>query len=271
MNRGLPLVALAVVALAHRPGFAAGPLAPTGRWVVDFAAHQCTAARNYGPEDKPVDLVLKYSPTGTVMQLAIIRGGRTWDIGQSPVTITLDRGPPIDASLLSFSPKKSDKRVELINLPIETFAAVRQATNLSISGKGRAQISFALSMMTPLMSAMDTCLADLQEVWNVGGAGSAKVKQAAQSKSGLASFFNPRDYPGDALSRGQSGTVGFTFLIDETGKIADCTVIATSGVALLDSQSCAILVERAKFNPAVGIDGKPVKSSSIQRVRWDLE
>jgi len=67
------------------------------------------------------------------------------------------------------------------------------------------------------------------------------------------------------------GSVAFVLLIDEEGKVADCTVTETSGVASLDAQSCAIVKERAKFKPATGLDGKPSKSSYFQRISWRLE
>jgi hypothetical protein len=62
--------------------------------------------------------------------------------------------------------------------------------------------------------------------------------------------------------------VTLALLIDETGKIADCTVIGTSGAASLDTQSCGMLKDRARFKPAIGLDGKPAKGSFIQRITW---
>ena len=40
-------------------------------------------------------------------------------------------------------------------------------------------------------------------------------------------------------------------LIDEFGKVADCTVTQTSGAASIDAQSCAVIRERGKFRPAI--------------------
>ena len=67
------------------------------------------------------------------------------------------------------------------------------------------------------------------------------------------------------------GAVSLALLIDEQGKVADCTVTQTSGVAALDAQSCAIIKERGKFSPAIGHDGKPAKSSWLQRINWALQ
>ena len=63
----------------------------------------------------------------------------------------------------------------------------------------------------------------------------------------------------------------FVLLIDETGRVADCTVIETSGVASLDAQTCGAVKLQARFKPAIGLDGKPAKDGVVQRVSWILE
>jgi hypothetical protein len=47
-------------------------------------------------------------------------------------------------------------------------------------------------------------------------------------------------------------------------------VTQTSGVAALDGQSCAKFSERARFEPAIGVDGKPAKDGHRTRIRWNL-
>ena len=84
-------------------------------------------------------------------------------------------------------------------------------------------------------------------------------------------LFSSDDYPGIAVFNDQMGAVSLVLLIDEQGKVADCTVTQTSGVAALDAQSCAVIKERGKFSPAIGQDGKPAKSSWLQRINWRLE
>ncbi len=59
-------------------------------------------------------------------------------------------------------------------------------------------------------------------------------------------------------------------LVDEQGKVADCTVIQTSGVAALDAQSCSVIKLGAKYKPAIGLDGKPAKSAAFQTISWKI-
>jgi len=263
----------AALALVTAPASSqsAVPRAPTDKWVVDFADSQCTATRNYGSADKPLFLLFKPAPMGSVMQVAVLRKGKSGETAQVDAKLSVDQGQAIDTSLLAFTARKQGRRVNVINLQLDTFDQVREAKVLSISAAGEVNESFALTDVVPLMKAVDMCLADLRRVWNVGEAHNGRIKEGGGPKANLGSYFNADDYPDVAISGGETGTVELAMLIDEAGKIADCTVVATSGAAALDAQSCAVLTERAKFRPAVGNDGKPVKSSLTQRIRWDLE
>jgi protein TonB len=83
--------------------------------------------------------------------------------------------------------------------------------------------------------------------------------------------FSDDDYPWAAMKKNQSGAITVAVLVDEKGKVSDCTVIETSGVASLDAQSCAIITSRARLRPAVGLDGKPAKGAFVQKIRWEID
>jgi TonB family protein len=136
----------------------------------------------------------------------------------------------------------------------------------------RADESFALAQMPALMKTLDTCAADLRKVWKVWdyekGGTEAGLKEGPSGN--LSRLFDPDDYPAISILKDQVGSVAFALLIDEQGKVADCTVTQTSGLAALDAQSCAVVKARGKFKPAVGPDGKPSKSAYFQRITWAL-
>ena len=50
--------------------------APTGKWVIDYAEHQCTATRAFGTAAEPLHLIIKPSPGGEVTQIALSRRGQ---------------------------------------------------------------------------------------------------------------------------------------------------------------------------------------------------
>ena len=278
---------LACAALLCTAGAAAAePKQPNGKWVVNFADAQCVATRNYGSEADPLYLVLKAPATGGTLQVGIVRKGREIEPKQFDGEVVVDEAVAIQTNLLEFGNKKLGQKALLVNLNSQNVASLRPAKTLSIrardrgiaklgtrlgQGGSRDGETFALTQMGAVMNMLDTCTKDLREVWKVWD----YEKEASGLKEGpsgdLTGIFSPDDYPGIALFKDQMGSVAFVLLIDEQGKVADCTVTETSGVASLDAQSCAIVKERGKFKPAIGVDGKPSKSSYSQRISWRLE
>jgi hypothetical protein len=264
---------------------AAEPKQPSGKWVVNFADAQCIATRQYGPTDKPIYLVLKAPPVGDVLQIGIVWKHGHREAIQTRGEIVFDNGEPVVTNLLEFGNKQLGQRAILVNLPTPQLAPMRLASSIRIRarsasnrklgsrmtfGSSTVDETFGLTQMTSLLKMMDTCTANLRKVWNVYDSKvPGPLKRSATGD--VRGLFSSDDYPGIAVLNEQTGAVSLVLLIDEQGKVADCTVTQTSGVAALDAQSCAVITERGKFGPAIGHDGRPAKSSWLQRISWALQ
>jgi TonB family protein len=246
--------------------------APTRGWTVNFADAQCLAVRDYGSGQEPLQLVLKSPAIGGVVQVAIVRKGPPNDPAQLKAMVAIDGRPPFEVSMLTFSPKGSGLRIYTMNMRAAEFAPLRQASRLSVRA-GNLNELLSVSEMTPLMKVVDECVADLRRVFNITDpeTGTASpLQRRATATASLGRLIHSEDYPGMALQRDETGTVKFAMLIDENGRVVDCSVIETSGVAVLDAQACATLKARAQFQPALGPDGKPAKDAITSRIVWNI-
>lgn len=260
-------VALMSILIAN-PAEAATPLEPSGPWQVDFGDAHCIAARKYGSGDKAVVFLLKPAPLGDVMQVSVLRAGRKKEVGQYDGDMRIDEGPSSKVSILGYSPHSGKDRVSTINLPLAAFEPVRTAATLGLRSSVEINYSFALTQMAAVGRTLDRCKDNLRKAWHLAESVS-EVRKDATPKSAMGRYFKSEDYPRIALRDDATGLVELALLIDEAGKVASCMVIGTSGYASLDAQSCAVITERGKFDPAIGIDGKPTRSGLIQRIRWD--
>jgi len=86
----------------------------------------------------------------------------------------------------------------------------------------------------------------------------------------IAAYFAAADYPPSALSAGERGIAYFRLVIDPNGRVAGCTITASSGSAALDSATCRIVRSRARFTPALDLTGQPASDSYADRIRWVL-
>jgi TonB family protein len=256
---------LLVTATAAEAG--SEPRAPTGQWTVSFADAQCVASRPYGTEEEPVYFTLKAPALGEVMQISLIRKGRQGPIEQTAVTIQADEQTPLKTNMLTFPRKGTGLRVHLLNMASADFSRVRAAKNLKINSLGLSE-TLSLSQIEPLLKIMEKCVTDLRQVWNVSDPSGEQSALHERAKANLASLFSDEDYPAMAIRKNQSGAARFVVLVDEAGRVADCTIIETSGIAVLDTQTCAIVKVRGKFVPARGPDGKPAKDAAIASIKW---
>jgi TonB family protein len=243
----------------------AEPRQPSEKWIVNFADAQCIASRNYGSDSNPLYLVLKAPATGAALQLGIVRKGSKSTATQADGEIIINNSSSYRTSLLEFGSKGSNQRALLANIPASQLSGLRNATTIQIrargsgitttasrvarGGGGGADETFAVTQMQSLLRLLDNCTADLRKVWHVWTEEGESPDLKEGAKANLTNIFSADDYPDIALFKEQMGTVVLVLLVDELGKVADCTTVETSGVAALDAQSCAIVKERARFSP----------------------
>jgi hypothetical protein len=242
---------------------------PIGQWKLEPSDVRCVAVRQYRTADKPVTLALKVPAEGNAVQLAILRTGFRTAYLQTVSSIEID-GRKFPTSALSYPTGGDNRRVtHLIDLDTEPAAALRGAKTLKVDVYKGVKESFQLEPSIAVWRDLQDCVARLRDTWNVGEERESRF--ATNSKGDLQSLFSPEDYPLAASKELQQGTTGFLILIDEHGVPKDCTVIVSSGAAILDSRSCGVILARAKFSPAIGHDGVPMKSAFTKRVTWRFQ
>ena len=86
-----------------------------------------------------------------------------------------------------------------------------------------------------------------------------------------ADWVTTQDYRPAWIRRELEGTVGFALTVGANGRVESCAVTASSGHAPLDGATCALVTQRARFDPAKsGRTGKPVPGRYSGRVQWVL-
>jgi periplasmic protein TonB len=98
----------------------------------------------------------------------------------------------------------------------------------------------------------------------------ARKVEPARARANLASYVSDADYPGAAVRNEEQGTTRFRLGVGPDGKVTDCTVTASSGSSALDSTTCKLMRQRAKFTPARDSDGKLTSDSVTSAIRWVL-
>jgi TonB family protein len=248
---------------------APAPLNPTGPWDVNYGETQCAALRAYGDKANPTTLAIRPAPNGETYELLVGRKGGGPDYaGEYEGSVDFGHGP-INAWLLHYGDRKARLTIDQFRISAQEMLQARTAGSVRLRSRGGPEVSFTLANMPALLKSLETCTADLKQYWNMEPPERDKI--AVPAKGDVRDVFNPHDYPSDAMTNHQEGTVQYLLLIDETGKVADCHVVKASGVPVLDGMGCQVIAQRARFKPALDAQGKPIKSSYVTpAVQWRI-
>lgn len=98
----------------------------------------------------------------------------------------------------------------------------------------------------------------------------AKTVEPARARANLASYVSDEDYPSSAARNEEQGTTRFKLVVGADGRVKDCTVTSSSGSSALDSTTCRLMRQRAKFTPAKNNRGEPTTDTVSNAIRWVL-
>jgi protein TonB len=97
-----------------------------------------------------------------------------------------------------------------------------------------------------------------------------RTVKPARARANLASYVSDEDYPSSAARNEEQGTTRFRLAVGADGRVADCTVTGSSGSSALDSATCRLMKQRARFTPARNSSGDPTSDSVASAIRWVL-
>ena len=246
-------------------------LDPSGPWNIDWSDSQCVAVRSYDLPNRRVSLIVRPSPMGGATQLLVVTDGNRPAMGQQ-VAAWVEGGTQgaIKTSMLAYGISGKKLSVYLTTLTPAQFRTLDGASWLRIAAGSTIDRSFRVTQLAAVQAKLGECIADLNKDWLMTPERIARIKVEPTAVGPLSHYFSSDDYPADAVLQRNSGQVGVHLMIDEKGIIQDCAIEETSGSAARDGMTGMILRQRAKFKPAIDVDGKPTKSVYGQRVTWKL-
>lgn len=262
------LIAVALLQGAAVPDPA--PLTPSGNWTVDYGDADCVLSRDFGIGKARTTLGFSPSPFGDSVEVVTMTAGAKFEYRKSKARLTLQpSGFTMDSDAYIYGLK--DKA-----MTVTTFTAVgpaathwRTSTGVALEPAAGPRATIAVPDMAKAFGALNTCQADLVKSWGVDPAELDKTTVLAVPVAPEGWFSND-DYPSEALQNGQTGTSVIIWSIDTTGRISDCKVVKSSGAPSLDRASCQAVLRRGRYEPALGIDGKPVPTHAMRKVIWRM-
>lgn len=285
-----PLIFASIAAVAAPSAAPAATRTPetltrTGRWVLEYDRDACHLGAQFGTgDDVMVMRLTRYEP-GDWFDLSLY--GRRLSSPDPSSEAKVDfglRGQPLEVDALN---GKAAKLPLLLlgamrldgwrraapddnppSLSPQQEAAVSGVT-VKIEGKRAFRLEFG-SLARP-MEQLRACQNDLVKSWGYDPLVQASLERPVRPAGSPTQWLRDSDYPPGAIDAGQNGVVQYRLDVDADGKISGCHVLARTSPDVFADTTCRIVTRRAKLEPALAADGRPVPSFLVHRVRWKVE
>jgi TonB family protein len=243
-------------------------LAPSGKWVVDYAQTMCVLSRNYGSGDDMVTLGLRPLPMSENSEIVLITHDRaqTKLNGHAEIAL-LPAALPRTGTFSRFPLPKGPGRVATMYFDDDALAGLEQASAIDIRLDKESR-RLATPGIAGAMKALSACQDNLLTHWGIDPA--ERKREATHVSGNPGRFFGASEYPLEAIRAHVQGRVVAIGKVATDGHVEACTVAETSGSKALDDTTCRIMRERVRFIPARDKDGNAVASHYIMPVRWVL-
>ena len=76
------------------------------------------------------------------------------------------------------------------------------------------------------------------------------------------------DFPDALRETTGGGAVGVRYTVTTAGRVTNCRVTRSSGIALLDQTTCRLIVARFRFRPSRDAAGRPVAADIVETHEW---
>jgi protein TonB len=87
-------------------------------------------------------------------------------------------------------------------------------------------------------------------------------------RASLGAVISKDDYPAALLGTGAHGRTGVRLEVAPNGRVTRCSIVQSSGIALLDAATCRLLSSRSRFTPARDSAGMPVAGVYTGAIDW---
>jgi hypothetical protein len=240
------------------------PLAPTGKWVVDYQKDMCLVSRSFGPANANTMFALKPAIAmeeggQTLFVLSTNTGGSGMRHGQALVTL-LPSGIQKKLEYASIVPDGAKFRGFEFDADADFVAALGEASGITIVA-GKEVFSFATGKIQPVLKALTACNENLFRSWGVDPGAKALTLRGMSP----ARWFPADSYPVAAKQRGAQGRSVIVLTVSADGRPSACRVVVKADPDL-DDQTCRSAMRNGRYETSPGKSDR----YSILAVRWEL-
>lgn len=257
-----------------------------GAWQANYDRDSCKLSVQLGEgKASVIAQFTRYQP-GDSFDLAVygvrffttdVKVDGTADYGLSPKPIVIDgmSGNAGKYQAIFFSGMRLDgwegddrNKNEPQIAPKITPEQEARVSGVTLRIRGRRPLRLEFGSFAKPLAEMRKCMDELVKSWGYDPLQQAAGLRAVSPITAPGTWLNYNDYPMGALRNGANGIVQFRLDVDPEGKVAGCYILARTNPDQFADITCKAITRRARLQPALDAQGKPMRSFWIQKVKW---
>jgi hypothetical protein len=270
-------------------------LKPSSAWHVDYADDRCRLARQFGAGDEQVyaffdrygpteyfrlmlagwpmrtavekaDAAVQFGPTEAEQKILFFRG----NLDKMPALIlasSMRLAPPTTAEFAAANKSDDDEWIEFATIDEARQKAVRY---LTIGKPLRRTVTLETGSMRAPFVALDKCIDNLMTTWGIDTEKHKTLTRKVKPQQSPGRWVVSEDYPLDMLRSGQPAIVEFRLSVGADGVPTAYHIQSTNRPKEFDNAVCKSVMRRARFDPALDAEGKPLASYYRNTVRFQI-
>lgn len=248
------------------------PLDASSPWNLNYTKSSCELRRSFGTGDAQILFIIVQGVKFGTLELILF----TPKVGGKQINWKADialRGAAakVKKHATVYPSQENGKSVwRIYNLETEFLKSDRQTDILDVKIGSRAWVSLELESLADARKALETCQRELLKSFDMDFDTLVSLTRHPEPKGESGRWVTTDDYPPAARREKLEGETEIKVDVSERGKVADCTIISSSGHEILDQAVCLNVRNRANFKPAVDSDGKSTSGVWISRTRWQV-
>lgn len=293
MRTGYRLASILLAPMLGFPAAAAekGPLilTPSSKWNAHYADDFCRLSRSFGEgPDQIMLFVDRFAPSDS---FRLILGGKAMALMDKRATATLRFGSVLPEQVLDFFPGHIGADVPAwvfgettrirpypehkANETIEADAPISaeeeaSVTEIHIGRPLSRDTLLKTGSMTGAFAALRTCTDELVTHWGIDVERHRTLTRRATPAEPPGNWIKTSDYPADMRKKWQPGLVQFRLIVGVDGVPTACHIQQSTNPEGFDEAVCKGLMKRARFEPALDAEGKPIVSVYMNLVRFQI-
>jgi TonB family protein len=258
-------------------------LDPASDWKQREYEDKCRISRTFGKGEDKVTLWLDQGGREPIFNLTLlgkpfanpygfgirIQPGNEKELIRSFIAAKSSKGRPVLRmyGLTLVQPElERDESAERPDISISGARATAIET-LSIRGAGLKPVQLQLGPMSEQFAFLKDCGRRLDFKLSATTrilTGEARPPQPIDRDE----WVQVTDWPAYLRRAEMEGEITTRLTVDKTGKAVSCSVVASNKPQLFDDAVCVGLMSRAKFEPALNVEGEPVASYFVTSVTF---